>query len=138
MEPPIISALISAAVSISVVAISRWAFSRNDRRYTILVIIQEKLLTLQADPPWDTSGGNIHFHRLPEIAKPLQPYFDRLRMVSFPKRECRVQKAWNKFKSIEEEEYKKARAKGAPQYDSMTKEEFKSEIDKILNKIKEA
>ena len=138
MEDNITTTVISATVSITVVAVSRWVFSRSDRRFPILVLIQEELLKIQKDPPWSTNGGNVHFEKIRETTKRLQPYFDRLRMVSFPRRNCSVQKAWSKFKNIREDDWNAAHSNREQKYDSLTKEEFLAEVTKVLNAISNA
>jgi len=135
IPPSLIAAIISAFVSISIVAISRWIFSRADRRFPILVLIQEKLPEVQSNPPWDTNGGNVHFERIQKIAKPLQLYFDRLRMVSCPRKNCAVQKAWHEFRNISEKEWKARHPNRTTNYDSLSKVEFLQEVDKILSAI---
>jgi len=136
MEPPIISALISASVSLFVVVISRWVFSRTDRRFPILVQIQDQLLKLQKDPPWSTNGGNVYFEKVRETAATIDPYFDRLRMVSFPVYECAAQKAWKRFRYIDEEKWKKAHPNRSANYDSLTKEEYLAELKQVLDSLK--
>jgi hypothetical protein len=136
MQPPIVAAIISAAVSITVVGISRWVFSRSDRRFPILVLIQEELLKLQKDPPWSTNGGNIDFDKVRSTAEPLQRYFDRLRMVSFPRRNCPAQKAWREFSGIQEDKWKAAHPNRAHNYDSLTNKEYLIELKKVLDALK--
>jgi len=135
MPYPIIAALISAIVSISIVGISRWVFSRNDRRFPILVLIQAELLKIMQDPPWDANGGFVDFKRIPEISKKLEPLFDQLSLVSWPCRKCAVRKAYLDFSSIEENAWKAAHPQ-RERYDIMKKEEFLEEIRKILKSIK--
>ena len=131
------SALISALVSLSVVGISRWIFSRNDRRFPILVLIQEELLKIMAEPPWDANGGMVDFKRIPETAKRLQPLLDQLSLVSWPRRGCPVQKAFQTFAKIEEEQWKRDHP-NRERYGIMQKEEFLDEIKLILDSIKRA
>ena len=137
VPPAIISALISALVSVSVIGVSRWIFSRNDRRFPILVLIQTELLKLMADPPWDANGGFVDFKRIPETAKRLQPLFDQLSLVSWPVRNCPVQKAFKRFTDIRERQWKSDHPK-REKYDIMQKEEFLDEIKPMLDSIKNA
>lgn len=138
MEPYqaiLLSAGISALVSISVVAISRWVFSRNDRRFPVLVLIQGELLKLQSDPPWDGNGGGLHLHKIREYVAHINPYFAQLRMVSFPGRNCPAQEAWKKLANFDEETWKRETAREQKFVDFITKKEFQHEIDKVLNKL---
>jgi hypothetical protein len=129
------SVLISALVSLTIVGVSRWIFSRNDRRFPILVLIQEELLKIMGDPPWDANGGFVEFKRIPELTKRLEPLFDQLSLVSWPCRDCPVQKAFRGFAGIEEGQWKRDHPE-RKKYDIMTKEEFLHEIKLILNSIK--
>lgn len=136
MEAKITAVIISATVSVVIVAVSRWIFSRSDRRFPILVSIQEQLLQLQKNPPWSTNGENIYFEKVREVAMPVQPYLDRLRMVSFPRRNCVVQRAWAKFSNIHEQEWRAKHPKRERNFDALTKQEFIEEVAKVLNAIK--
>jgi hypothetical protein len=131
----LISVGISALVSVSVVAISRWVFSRNDRRFPVLVLIQEELLKLQRDPPWDGNGGGLHLHKIRSYVAHINPYFARLRMVSFPKRNCPAQEAWKKLSNFEEDVWRRETQREQDLVDFMTKKEFMHEIDDVLNKL---
>jgi len=136
-SPQVIAALVSATVSLLITIISRWIFSREDRRFPILVLIQEELLKLHKNPPWSTNGGNVYFEKARESAKPLQKYFDRLRMVSFPRRNCAVQKAWKAFANINEAEWKAAHPNRLVNFsDSLSKEEYLEEVSKVLEALK--
>ena len=137
MSPQITSALISALVSLSIVGISRWIFSRNDRRFPILVQIQSELLEIMSDPPFDANGGAVDFNRIPKIANRLEPKFDQLSLVSWPCRDCPVQKAFRQFASIQEEQWKREHH-GRVNHDLMEKDEFLHEIKLMLDSIKSA
>ena len=137
MKHKMTSALISALVSLTIVGVSRWVFSRNDRRFPILVLIQEQLLKIMTAPPWDANGDLIDFKRIPETAKRLQPLFDQLRLVSWPVRDCPVQKTFARFAGIQEDQWKQDHPKRV-KHDMMTKEEFLHEIKLILDSIKRA
>lgn len=131
----LLSAGISTLVSISVVAISRWIFSRNDRRFPVLVLIQGELLKLQRDPPWDGNGGGLHLHRIREHVAHINPYFAQLRMVSFPGRNCPAREAWKKLANFDEEAWKRETAREQNLVDFMSKNEFRHEVDKVLSKL---
>jgi hypothetical protein len=89
------------------------------------------------DPPWDANGGFVDFKRIPEIAKRLEPLFDQLSLVSWPCRDCPVQKAFREFAGIQEDQWKRDHP-NREKYDIMKKEEFLHEIKLVLNSIKRA
>jgi hypothetical protein len=139
MDPKITAALISAAIStivaLSIAIVSRFVFSRNDRRFAVMVLIQEELLKLQRNPPWDTNGGGLHLHKISEYVSHVDPYFRRLRMVSFPKRDCPAHQAWRKLVNFDEEKWRRETTGAQDFVDIMTKEEFIREIDKVLDNL---
>ena len=132
MSPQLTAALVSACVSLSIVAISRWFFTRTDKRLPILIILQKKLLALQANPP--VVPYYLPFHKVAESAEKLQPYFDQLRMVSFPRKICRVQRALSSFKGFDETRWKGENP--SHRYaDGLSGDEYATEIRKILTEI---
>lgn len=135
MDIKIAAALISAFVALSIVLISRFVFSRNDRRFPILVLIQEEILKLQSNPPWNSNGGGLHLHNIFKYVSHINPYFARLRMVSCPKRDCPAQEAWKKLANFDEDTWKRETKRKCDLVDVMTKEEFCHELDKVLDKL---
>ena len=82
----VVSFFVSAAVSLSVIFISRCLFSRDDRRFPIIVALQKELFDKIKDPPWNANGGMLHFSRFQEMVDEVKPLLHQLKLVSSPKK----------------------------------------------------
>lgn len=129
------AALVSAAVSILIVIVDRYFFHRSDIRRSTVRDIKQKLVAMKNDPPWSTNGENVYFEKVRETAALLDLEFEELWKCSFPWQNRRVRRAWVKFRNIEEDEWKSENANRKPNYDSLTKDEFLQEVDKVLRRL---